>query len=174
MTEIARRTFQDFAIPLIVRFPLDDQGSFLVTTKVHGDELPVFQGAAIDRYSGEVLDYFSWRDAHAMERLRSLSLAVHFGSIYGLPSKIAAVAGCIAVPVLCATGYLIWWWKRPPKNGLHKATAHRAATTSLPLWLWGVVIAFCIVFPMVGVSCLSLAIGQGCRRFALRLARTAS
>jgi uncharacterized iron-regulated membrane protein len=45
-----------------------------------------------------------------------LSLVIHFGSIYGLPTKIIALVACLAIPLSAVEGFLIGWWKRPGKS----------------------------------------------------------
>jgi len=118
---------------------------------------------AFDQYSGKLLQRSGWDDLHPMFRFRILSLVIHFGSIYGLPTKILAVAASLAMTVLAVSGVLIWWWKRQR----HAARANRPAPqeSAAPVIpaapISRSLVALCIgvglVFPTIGASYLFLA-----------------
>lgn len=117
---------------------------------------------AFDQYSGAVLQRSGWDDLHPMFRFRILSLVIHFGSIYGLPTKILAAAGCLAMVALAVSGVLISWWKRQRNAARAKGDAGSSTETSdstapVSRGLVAACVVVGLLFPTVGASYLVLA-----------------
>jgi uncharacterized iron-regulated membrane protein len=159
-------------LPATIYCPAKPNESFLIV--VNQTPRPVwaerhrFKAFAFDQYSGRLLDSAAWHDLHPMLQFRQLSLAVHYGSIFGLPTKIVALVTCLAIPVMAVSGCLIWWWKRGSSNNAANRNAARTnskmgeqsllppQTQRIPWWLGGIVLAVALLFPTIGFSLLML------------------
>lgn len=113
---------------------------------------------SFNAYSGELIEHKRWNELHPLIQFRQFSLVLHFGSIFGLPTKIIAFVACLTVPILAVTGYLIWWWKRAGKSEMAKRqTPRRAAKPAhvdppISRWVVAVLVLLCLIFPTIGVS----------------------
>jgi uncharacterized iron-regulated membrane protein len=130
-----------------------------------------------DQYSGELLATSGWEQMHPMAKFRLFSLVLHFGSIFGLPTKIMAVLACLAVPVLAATGYLIWWWKRLSKAAAMRRSGPRRDSVAPPAapisrWVVACLVGLGLVFPTIGVSFLLVAAYEAAQRMWQRKYRS--
>ncbi|UUO08816.1 PepSY domain-containing protein [Blastopirellula sp. J2-11] len=132
-----------------------------------------------DQYTGELLAQTTWSDLHPMLQFRSLSMTIHYGSIFGLPTKLIAIFACLMVPLLTVSGYLIWWWKRknrklsasrPQRSKLRAETRETAAMSRT---LVACLITVGIIFPTIGLSYLALLVWEILASF-LRSYRRAS
>lgn len=153
-------------VPLNVRWPRDKTGCFVITTDRNlrplWSDRSQFQTWTFDQYSGEQLAFSHWDDLHPMRQFSAFSMTVHYGSIFGLPTKLIALVACLGVPILAITGYLIWWWKRKGKR--QKLNQRRTQTNQtetrknppIPKTLFALLIIVGIVFPTIGLSFLLL------------------
>ena len=88
-----------------VLFPGEKDGSVVFTDL--RSERPAWSGLgdfriwAFDQFDGRLLQRSGWGDLHPLFQFRFLSLVIHFGSIYGLPTKILAVVACLAMCCFC-------------------------------------------------------------------------
>ncbi len=166
-------------IALTVQFPRESTGCVVITTtrdeRPGWEERNGYRSWTFDQFSGEVLGRSTWDQLHPMMQFWFFSLSLHYGSIFGLPTKLIALFACLSVPVLSVTGYLIWWWKR---KGQQKAKNSRRANQtgsrnhqpiSKPLIAALFVVG--IIFPTIGVSFLILCLWEWLRfKFRRRLA----
>jgi uncharacterized iron-regulated membrane protein len=158
---------------LTVNFPRDASGSYVISTlrseRAAWDERKGYQSWTFDQYSGQLLDHTAWSDQHPLMKFRQLSLVLHFGSIFGLPTKIIALVACLAVPVLGVTGFFIWWWKRAGKAELAKRPASRdvrpSVETEAPIsrWVVAALVLLCLVFPIIGLSFVLVIVFEASR-----------
>lgn len=151
--------------PLEVWLPRKEGGKVTISataeTRPTWDDISSFQKWTFDPATGELLDHETWADLHPLVKFWELSETVHFGSVFGLPTKLIALVSCLAVPILSVTGYLIWWWKR---QGRLKAAARQTPVrASTPVHVMPVskgliacLIVVGIVFPTIGASFLVL------------------
>jgi uncharacterized iron-regulated membrane protein len=111
-----------------------------------------------DAVSGTLVKHTTWDDQHPLLKFRQLSLVIHFGSIFGLPTKIIAFVACLAIPFLAVTGFLIWWWKRLGKSAVATRPAAASRSTSpvpaapVSRWVVAALVGLCLIFPTIGVS----------------------
>lgn len=164
-----------------VLFPNEKDGS-LVFTDLRA-ERPEWSGLgdfriwAFDPFDGRLLERSGWDDLHPLFQFRFLSLVIHFGSIYGLPTKILAVLACLAIPVLSVTGFLIWWWKRrrqASRAAQEPASPESESTQPIAARIVAVCLAIALLFPTIGVSFLVLVAWEWLCRFFVRRPSTAS
>jgi uncharacterized iron-regulated membrane protein len=67
--------------------------------------------ARIDRYSGEVLFVKDTRSANWGQYLVDFNEAIHFGDIFGMPTRVIASAVSLLVAGQVISGILMWWKK---------------------------------------------------------------
>jgi uncharacterized iron-regulated membrane protein len=85
----------------------------------------------VDRVTGVVLSKSSSSIKHLGDFINHNSGAIHYGSIFGWPSKILMFFGCLVAASLPITGFYIWWGRRKKKvnpNSKHIAKAPQADT----------------------------------------------
>ncbi|MDR2676333.1 MAG: PepSY domain-containing protein [Opitutaceae bacterium] len=163
----ARRHF-DFG-RISVRVPARPGDAWLIASPL--DEL--FKPGAfvsIDACSGAALDVVQFRDLPLGARLARWFYPVHTGAIFGLPTKILAVAACLAIILMSVTGVMMWWRRRPPgKSGAPRkppgsppaaTPASESVPEAVPKAIVCVIVFLGVVFPLVGASLLLLLAGQ--------------
>ncbi len=67
---------------------------------------------AVDQYSGKILQLARYEDLPLGSTIRLLVYPIHVGSIFGLPSRMLALAVSTFLAVSTLTGFLMWWTKR--------------------------------------------------------------
>lgn len=79
-------------------------------------------------------------------------VAAHQGTQYGQINRIVMLLGCIAVWVLAISGAVMWWRRRP-----HGRLAAPVAPPGprVRAAVLGIVIPFCILYPLTGLSLLA-------------------
>ena len=122
---------------------------------------------SFDQNSGALLSQSTWSDTHPLLKFRQLSLVIHFGSVFGLPTKIIAALASLAVPLLAVTGFLIWWWKRPGKAAVaaRPPAVPRALAPATPIspWIVAGLPLLCLIFPTIGVSFFAVILFESFR-----------
>lgn len=105
----------------------------------------------VDRYSGEVVSTYGFDDYPALAKVVSHGIGLHEGRSLGLWSFWGALLMCVGVVVLCLTGPLMWWRRRP--SGSLGAPRGRMPLRGSPLLLAGLV-ALGVLMPLFGLSVL--------------------
>ena len=83
--------------------------------------------------------------------------AVHVGSIFGLPTKVLALAACVALIGMVVSGVWMWWQRRPPgQTGFPR----RPPAVRLPWWVVLGVLIVCVLLPVVRASVLLILLGE--------------
>lgn len=102
----------------------------------------------VDRYTGRVLAEAAFADYSLMAKAMAVGIALHQGDM-GVLSALANVGFCLAIVLLCVSGMVMWWVRRPQGSG-------RLAAPSLPaqapLWKGGAVVMLLtgLAFPLAG------------------------
>lgn len=163
--------------PLNVRMPNGPAASYVITTvSEHRPEWrnrAAFKAWAFDQFSGAEIQRGGWHDFHLLMKLVTISKAIHYGSIFGLPTKIIAFVSCLVMPVLSVTGYLIWWWKRkkrqPGSTKLATAKVPHIETRPISKWLVASLLIVGVIFPLIGASFVALMLWELLSFFARKL-----
>lgn len=79
----------------------------------------------------------------------------HQGTQYGQINRIAMLAGCIAVWLLAVSGLMMWWKRRPSKQGLKLGAPAAPPGPRVRAAVLGIVIPLCILYPLTGLSLLA-------------------
>lgn len=89
---------------------------------------------------------------------------LHVGSVMGPASKVLWLLACLVLTALPVTGLWMWWVRRPSgRTGFP-----RRPERSLPYGLVALIVALCLLLPVVGVSIAAILIGEGLVRLGLR------
>jgi uncharacterized iron-regulated membrane protein len=109
----------------------------------------------LDQYSGKVLMDLGPDSTGAIGRVTQWGVSVHQGGEYGTPNLVVMLAGCVALVLLCISGVVVWWKRRP--RGKLAAPARKDGDR---LARGAVVIAVVLgaVFPLLGASMLGVAL----------------
>jgi uncharacterized iron-regulated membrane protein len=168
---IAQARREAAGVPFSVQIPAKPDGGIIIHTLTNSraslGELLRTRSWSFDRYSGKLLQTAGWSEVHPIRQFWYYSLVLHFGSVFGLPTKILATLACLAIPILGFTGYLIWWWKGRREKRTTRVVA--AGARELPVRLQASIskglvaclIVVCLVFPVIGASFLLVALVEG-------------
>lgn len=109
----------------------------------------------IDQYTGKVLAEVRWKDYGLVPKAVEMGIAIHQGKLFGLANQLLMLFACLVVIVLCISGVVMWWLRRPKEAGLIGAPA-------LPPYVqqWkvpvGIIAILGIAFPLVGLSLITV------------------
>jgi uncharacterized iron-regulated membrane protein len=107
----------------------------------------------IDQYSGKVLADVRWQDYGLVSKAVELGIAVHMGKYFGLGNQLLMLFACLVVIILCVSGLVMWWQRRP---------AGRIGAPTIPEYVqqWktplAIVAILGLVFPLVGFSLVTV------------------
>jgi len=113
-------------------------------------------GMYFDQYSARNLGIIDrWEDMSWVRRLVVSAYPIHVGSIFGLPTKLLALAVCACLIGLSVTGVVMWWLRRPRGGSgwIKKRERFRISK--------GVIYCVCVlglVFPVFGGSLILIAL----------------
>ncbi|MDJ0702942.1 MAG: PepSY domain-containing protein [Leptolyngbyaceae cyanobacterium MO_188.B28] len=107
----------------------------------------------IDQYSGKVLADVRWRDYGLVPKAVELGIAVHMGKYFGLENQLLMLAACLAVILLCVSGGVMWWKRRPVRRIGAPTIPSYAPQWKLPI---GIIAVLGVVFPLVGFSLVAV------------------
>jgi len=107
----------------------------------------------VDRYGGQVVSTYGFEDYPTLAKVVSQGIGLHEGRSLGLWSFWGAAAMCLAIIVMCVTGPLMWWRRRPSGAARIGAPRGRMPLRTSPLLAVGVV-ALGVLLPLFGLSLL--------------------
>jgi uncharacterized iron-regulated membrane protein len=102
----------------------------------------------IDRYTGRVLAEAAFADYSLMAKAMAVGIALHQGDL-GVLNALVNVVFCLAILLLCVSGAVMWWKRRPQGSG-------RLGAPSVPpqaaLWKGGAIVMLItgLAFPLAG------------------------
>jgi uncharacterized iron-regulated membrane protein len=108
----------------------------------------------VDQYSGQVLADVRWDDYDLVPRAVEWGIAVHMGKNFGFANQLLMLVACLIVIVLCVSGFVLWWRRRPQgRLGAPGLVAGDEPMVKIPL---AIVAVLGIVFPLVGISLVTV------------------
>lgn len=146
-----------FAGQFHINLPQDEKGVYTISADtMSGDLSNPFKDRTVhvDRYTGRVLADVSFADYSPMAKAMAVGIALHQGDV-GLWSAIANIVMCLAVLLLCVSGIIMWWVRRPKGSGRIGAPAVPAQAA---LWKGGalVMLVTALAFPLAGGALLAV------------------
>ena len=136
-----------------INVPQDENGVYTLSAdSMSGDLTNPLKDRTVhvDRYTGRVLAEAAFADYSVVAKGMAIGIALHQGDM-GLWSAWANVLFCLAIVLLCASGIVMWWKRRP-------AGAGRLGAPMMPaeakLWKGGVLVMVLagMAFPLAGIA----------------------
>jgi uncharacterized iron-regulated membrane protein len=125
------------------------------TASVYPEDVAGQRVVHLDQYSGRVLLDMGYADYGAAGRGLEWGINVHLGQEYGTFNRLFLLVACAAIVMLCVSG-AVMWWKRRPLGGIGVPPLPKerrtVATVFALLCVGGV------LFPLVGVSLLVVGV----------------
>jgi uncharacterized iron-regulated membrane protein len=125
--------------------------------------LPVHRAAvAVDPYTGRVTEHIGWDDYSLLAQIRALGTELHTGTLFGLANQILLAVVAIAMIVLVAGGYRMWWRRSPYRGQLPPAPLPALAQLPWPLAAVAVLAALALgwYLPMFGASLAAFVVAD--------------
>ena len=125
------------------------------TASVYPENVAGQRVVHLDQYSGRVLLDMGYADYGAAGRGLEWGINVHLGQEYGMFNRLFLLLACAAIVMLCVSG-VVMWWKRRPLGGIGVPPLpkeRRTVATVLALLCVGGVL-----FPLVGASLLVVGV----------------
>jgi uncharacterized iron-regulated membrane protein len=117
---------------------------------------------AIDGATGAVTDTLAYADWPLMAQLTNWGIQFHMGLLFGLLNQLLLLVVMIGLITVLVRGYLMWWNRRPTRNGSPIAMGRaprRGVLRKTSLWLVVPLVAAALVVgwfvPLVGLSLLA-------------------
>jgi uncharacterized iron-regulated membrane protein len=134
-----------------INVPQDEKGVYTISADtMSGDLTNPFKDRTVhvDRYTGRVLAEAAFADYSLIAKGMAIGIALHQGDI-GLLSALANVLICLAIVLLCVSGIVMWWVRRPKGSG---RLAAPTVPAQAPLWKGGalVMVVTGLAFPLAG------------------------
>ena len=134
-----------------IQVPQDAKGVYTISAdSMSGDLRNPTQDRTVhvDRYTGRVLAEAAFADYSLMAKAMAVGIALHQGDM-GLLSALANVGFCLAIVLLCVSGIVMWWVRRPQGSG---RLAAPGVPAQAPLWKGGAVVMLLtgLAFPLAG------------------------
>jgi uncharacterized iron-regulated membrane protein len=121
----------------------------------------IYVDAATGSLRGDVrYAQFGW-GAKAFE----WGIATHQGTQYGQLNRVAMLLGCIAIWILAISGLVMWWTRRPSGRLAAPVVPPGPRVRAAVL---GIVIPFCILYPLTGLSLLVVLLLDWAARTLIR------
>ena len=98
-----------------VHFPKNEVGVYTATASTMGKDITNAwddRTVHFDQYSGELLVDVGFADYNAFAKSMAAGVALHMGQ-FGLWNLIASTLFALSVIVLCISGVIMWWKRRP-------------------------------------------------------------
>jgi uncharacterized iron-regulated membrane protein len=137
--------------PMTVALPEDDAGVYSVIGYAFhdpGQEKTVH----VDQYGAQVVSTYGYADYPKLAKAVSQGIALHEGRRFGLINFWVSLAFCVGVIILCTTGPIMWWRRRPSGSGI--SAPRRRLPIRSTWWVLLLLVALGLFLPAFGVSLL--------------------
>ncbi|MBM6551551.1 PepSY-associated TM helix domain-containing protein [Marinomonas ostreistagni] len=140
-----------------LHFPKGDTGVFTTTASTMGRDINNAlddRTVHFDRYSGTVIADVGFMDYNWFAQSMAFGIALHMGQ-FGVWNLIACVLFCLAVILLCVSGVVMWWKRRPAQ-----ALAAPPLPKNLKRWQHAVwlLLPISLLFPMATLGILMIVL----------------
>ena len=116
---------------IYLSYPSDTAGYFQVVTEydpaglVETDNHSFYYERATGKLARQGLGWEGLPRQNAGDWVSDFNGQIHYGSLFGLPSKVLVFFACLIVASLPVTGFLVWWGRRKKDK---RASRHLPAT----------------------------------------------
>lgn len=107
----------------------------------------------IDQYSGQVLADVRWKDYGLVPKAVEMGVAIHMGKYFGLGNQLLMLLACLIVILLCVSGLVMWWHRRPSDRLGAPEMPAVVPSWRVPL---AIVAVLGVAFPLVGFSLVTV------------------
>lgn len=109
---------------------------------------------AVDPATGQVLDRVEWADYPLLAKATTMGIDFHQATLFGLANQILLTVLAVALVVLIAAGYRMWWCRRPAGGlGAPPKVGPLLQTVPIPLLVGFAMLM--VALPTLGVSFLA-------------------
>ena len=138
-----------------VHFPKGETGVFTATASTMGRDINNAlddRTVHYDRYSGSVIADVGFMDYNWFAKSMAFGIALHMGQ-FGVWNLVACTLFCLAVMLLCVSGVVMWWKRRPAK-----ALAAPPLPKDLKRWKHAVwmLLPISLLFPMATIGMVAI------------------
>ncbi|MCG8650724.1 MAG: PepSY domain-containing protein, partial [Pirellulales bacterium] len=145
--------FRADAVSMVL--PADEEGVYSVSFQNKYFNPPLLGQVVLDQYGTE-LRVSRWDDFPLGGKILFYAVPIHFGTLWGMPTKILAFIVCIGLIFATISGAVMWWVRRPQgKTGFPARVAYH-----IPKWLIATITVLSLIMPSVGVSILLILLGE--------------
>ncbi|WP_066273585.1 PepSY-associated TM helix domain-containing protein [Hydrogenophaga palleronii] len=146
-----------------IQLPQSDTGVFTISADTMSGDLgsPTHDRTVhVDRYSGRVLAEAAYADYPLLAKAMAVGTALHQGDL-GLWNALLNVLFCAAVVLLCVSGMVMWWKRRPARGGWRLVAP--PAPRNPALWKGGALVmcGLALLFPLTGAVLLAVLLVDG-------------
>ncbi|UVC07794.1 PepSY domain-containing protein [Rhizobium sp. TH2] len=133
--------------------PDDDKGVY--TASVYPDDLSRERTMHIDQFSGKPLVDISYGQYARAGRMIEWGINVHQGQEWGLFNQLLMLATCLCIVLMCVSGAVMWWKRRPSgRLGVPPAPPRGGVY----IGLWAIAAVFGLAFPMTGMAIIVMVL----------------
>lgn len=154
---------EGLAHPMTVALPREETGVLTVIGYAF-DDPGEERSVHVDRFGGTVVSQYGYDDYPALAKTVAQGIALHEGRRFGTLNMVLTAAFCLAVVVMCVTGPVMWWRRRPRGQGRVGAPRGRLPVRTTPLLAVGLVVLG-VTLPLFGASLVVILLLD---RFVLR------
>ena len=108
----------------------------------------------VDQYTGRILADVRFADYSVAGKAMAVGIALHEGQT-GLWNVILNGLFCLAVVLLCVSGIVMWWLRRPAK-AMRLAAPPRPQAVPLARGVMLIALLLSMAFPMLGLTLLAV------------------
>jgi uncharacterized iron-regulated membrane protein len=112
----------------------------------------------LDAATGAVVGRRGFSDSHPIDQAVGYGIAAHEGQLFGVANQILALLTTSGLILVCVSGYVMWW-KRRPKGQLGAPAA--PADRRLGWGLAVIIVAFALFLPVFGISLILIGAVEG-------------
>lgn len=143
-----------------ISFPKGETGVWTINQDtMNSDAKNPFEDKTVhvDRYTGKVLAKVTFDDYSLAGKTMALGIPIHMGLVT-IWNLLINTLICLCVIVLCITGVVMWWKRRPSSAGFTLSAP--PMPKNLPHWKNAILIMLILslVFPLVGITLISVLI----------------
>jgi len=142
--------------PMTVALPAADDPKGVYSVIGYAFDAPSDERTVhVDRYGGEVVSTYGFEDYPLLAKVVSQGIGLHEGRSLGLWSFWASALMCVGIIVMCVTGPLMWWRRRPRGSGRLGAPRGRMPIRRTPV-LAVLLAALGVFLPLFGLSLVAV------------------